>query len=552
MPASSVKDDVLMAQQNPILNTTISKNTKSKDAKNAKYYFAQYCGSTSIHGIQYLGERGRYLIERLVWSVIIIIVTTSCLILVVKMYNKWKTSPVIVSFATTESSISTIPFPSITICPEVKTVPEMYNYTNVFIKKMYQKNLTEEEEFFNNIVTLACGDSGINISEFYNESQFIEDFEILTLLLVTPSLDPLNISTISWIGQEKKATDYLNLIFTSEGLCFNFNMLNIDDILRDAEEYAQNVSSKIQKVKTWSLDSGYPDAEPIKESYPRRTQLTGLEGGFFFDGMYVNNSQLDYLCGESLQGFKVVIHHPADWPNLDKHFRVPLDSAVFGSIKPRFTTISDNLKGYDPKDRKCFLTNEKRLQYFKSYTQYNCMEECQANYTLKHCNCVAFYMPKNSDTPLCGSGSYHCMKESRLLYLQMDQNICNCLPSCNSLEYDLELSVTQWDWMEGYKVLKKVGMMDEYKSLENAHFSRLGVFFKELQFLSVERNELYGITDFLSNVGGLLGLFIGFSVTSLIEILYFCTLRMWCNHKKFGRKYWSGEPEVFEEENESK
>lgn len=51
------------------------------------------------------------------------------------------------------------------------------------------------------------------------------------------------------------------------------------------------------------------------------------------------------------------------------------------------------------------------------------------------------------------------------------------------------------------------------------------VFFKEAQFITSRRSELYGQTDFLANCGGLLGLFMGFSILSLVEILYFLTLR---------------------------
>ncbi|KAI8424535.1 hypothetical protein MSG28_002992 [Choristoneura fumiferana] len=40
----------------------------------------------------------------------------------------------------------------------------------------------------------------------------------------------------------------------------------------------------------------------------------------------------------------------------------------------------------------------------------------------------------------------------------------------------------------------------------------------------MRRSELFGLTDFLANCGGLLGLFLGFSFLSLIEIFYFCTL----------------------------
>lgn len=51
------------------------------------------------------------------------------------------------------------------------------------------------------------------------------------------------------------------------------------------------------------------------------------------------------------------------------------------------------------------------------------------------------------------------------------------------------------------------------------------LFFKEDQFIALKRAELFGITDFIANCGGLLGLFMGVSLLSIVEIIYFCTIR---------------------------
>lgn len=59
--------------------------------------------------------------------------------------------------------------------------------------------------------------------------------------------------------------------------------------------------------------------------------------------------------------------------------------------------------------------------------------------------------------------------------------------------------------------------------------SRLSIFFKEKQFITSRRSELYGPTDFLANCGGLLGLFMGVSLLSIVEMVYYCTLRLCCN-----------------------
>jgi len=82
--------------------------------------------------------------------------------------------------------------------------------------------------------------------------------------------------------------------------------------------------------------------------------------------------------------------------------------------------------------------------------------------------------------------------------------------------------------------------------------SFISIFFKEKYFLASRRSELYGKIDFLgklnnytflkmlllqfslfffilfsANCGGLLGLFSGFSLISLVEIFYFLTFRLW-------------------------
>lgn len=68
--------------------------------------------------------------------------------------------------------------------------------------------------------------------------------------------------------------------------------------------------------------------------------------------------------------------------------------------------------------------------------------------------------------------------------------------------------------------------------LSRDQLARVVIFFRDSQFITSKRSELYGPTDFLANCGGLLGLFMGVSILSLAEIVYFCTLRVWYMVKK--------------------
>jgi Amiloride-sensitive sodium channel len=51
------------------------------------------------------------------------------------------------------------------------------------------------------------------------------------------------------------------------------------------------------------------------------------------------------------------------------------------------------------------------------------------------------------------------------------------------------------------------------------------IFFKTDDFIFSKRSELYSFTDFIANFGGILGLFLGVSILSIVEIIYFMAFR---------------------------
>lgn len=57
--------------------------------------------------------------------------------------------------------------------------------------------------------------------------------------------------------------------------------------------------------------------------------------------------------------------------------------------------------------------------------------------------------------------------------------------------------------------------------------SNVEIFFRDHQVTMVKRTEVYTVTNFVAICGGLLGLFMGISVLSIIEFIYFSTLRLY-------------------------
>lgn len=105
-------------------------------------FMDEFCENSSIHGIKYMGDRKRHWIERLWWLVAFVLSIYGCSRLIYNAWQRWEHNPVIVSFSEKTMSISEIPFPAVTICPETKTDAEMFNFTCMFRKL---KDHPEEE-----------------------------------------------------------------------------------------------------------------------------------------------------------------------------------------------------------------------------------------------------------------------------------------------------------------------------------------------------------------------------------------------------------------------
>lgn len=159
-----------------------------------------------------------------------------------------------------------------------------------------------------------------------------------------------------------------------------------------------NVSSlpRIQPPSNWKIDSGYELPEQ-GEPYPYRAYGTGSHFSLTVI-LKVNKLDIDYLCGGSTQGFKIIFHPPNENPNASKkYFLLSPGLASYYTIEPKLVRTSDKVKYYTPDDRRCFLQTERKLQFYKNYTQRNCEVECLSNFTLAQCGCVQFAMMRKID-----------------------------------------------------------------------------------------------------------------------------------------------------------
>lgn len=94
----------------------------------------------------------------------------------------------------------------------------------------------------------------------------------------------------------------------------------------------------------------------------------------------------------------MLLHSPVETPKIaDFGFAVAPGKEVRVIVSPRISTASKSIISIPQKKRKCFFTFERKLRYYRTYTQRNCILECEANFTQKMCHCVQYYMPSKTD-----------------------------------------------------------------------------------------------------------------------------------------------------------
>ncbi|XP_063706288.1 pickpocket protein 28-like [Culicoides brevitarsis] len=286
--------------------------------------------------------------------------------------------------------------------------------------------------------------------------------------------------------------------------------------------------------------------------YPFRVFTTGQQLIVYLASNVADD--FDSYCPGYGGTFRVYLHAPNELPWYSHQYHdINIKTYTTLSVEPHVVMATERMRtSYGPERRKCYFDGEKRLKYFKHYTKRNCELECLINITQAICNCSRFNFPRDLGVNICGLRDYECMTRTATFYLNVESasatlNVtkayqgrfkCNCWASCRSVRYTAEKREEKLFHNQHKHVqVKKTGENGSVKITEvNYEMTKLYVTFKDSEFFALKRSELYGLTDFVANCGGLLGLFMGVSLLSLVEIIYFLTVRFFMGifnrHKK--------------------
>ncbi|KAL6103871.1 asic3 [Pungitius sinensis] len=259
--------------------------------------------------------------------------------------------------------------------------------------------------------------------------------------------------------------------------------------------------------KCYTFNSGL-DGNPL---------LTTLKGGTG-NGLEImlDIQQDEYLpvWGETDEtsyeaGIKVQIHSQDEPPFIDQ--------LGFG-VAPGFQTFvscQQQLLQYLPPPWGDCKSTPIDSEYFSTYSITACRIDCETRYLLENCNCRMVHMPGTST--VCTPEQYKDCADPALDFLvEKDNDYCVCQTPCNMTRYGKELSMVKIPSKASAKYLaKKFNKTEQYIG-ENILV--MDIFFEALNYEKIEQKKAYEIAGLLGDIGGQMGLFIGASVLTILEI----------------------------------
>lgn len=436
-----------------------------------------------------------------------------CTILIQQIYTRWLYAPVIISFSNEATPLSDIPFPAVTVCAQNQIRSDILNYSDVVDYMLQTKNISH----------LKLSDS--EAQSFHAASSFCEPKKIFEAYVRVHRLqldrniwpyvkymvfDSFSYGSCYTTNMSVGCKDLFAKILTDVGLCHTFNQLDTKKIYYNdklADDFPRSNKIKFRDLYGYRMENsgiGLRATVPV-DQWPQYNMNSCCSDG--------------WLCYQfTFNALQVQIHSSGSVPQLKKYsYQIPAGYSVHLTVRPNIMTTDKSLIENHSKDqRKCVAEHENDLVFFRKYSQSNCHLETYVLASIEKCGCAFFWMPRFNSTRVCDLyNDFICVVNVRLMINNLNFK-AKCLPSCDDVMYDADV------------VMRK---------LENGKSTlKFSIIFKDEQYLALRRSESYTRNDFIVGCGSLLGLFMGFSFLSIIEIVYSATLRVFFDHYRQSRK----------------
>ncbi|XP_068740274.1 amiloride-sensitive sodium channel subunit alpha-like [Montipora capricornis] len=208
------------------------------------------------------------------------------------------------------------------------------------------------------------------------------------------------------------------------------------------------------------------------------------------------------------------------------------------SLAPGYATMiglrKEKIVREDPFERQRCLKdvtkNESNLytiHFGAVYSTTACKESCLAYNQRQHCDCMEYRFP-GSGKHVCNvldKATAKCLAKVQRMFKENKLNCTNsCPPPCREDGFKTSSSFAIWPSEKHEPIytanLEKAKTFSPRKDESHRkNICKVQVFYEELNLEKITEQRSYELEDFVSDIGGQLGLWIGFSVLTVAEFL---------------------------------
>ncbi|GAB6033351.1 hypothetical protein CHUAL_013118 [Chamberlinius hualienensis] len=449
----------------------VDMSTHVEESREYRKLFNDFFLSTTIHGCNQLG-RPNHLFRKIFWFVVFVIGIAMAIYQSGSLINEYRRYVVIER--TDRKNEWEVPFPSVTACVN-NPIRWTTNITDAIGLQVVVNTINK----FNGVPESA-------------QTELANDFSDREQILLE-ELSHLSESERFSIGFSKE--DYV--------LYCTFGSIDCIDILFEFNDlYYGNCVT---------FNPGFSSETVI--STPKTITLNLLFRSNF-------DEAFPYLRRD--RGVVVLIHSPGSAPSLNRRLTQPIYPKRW--VKYGVSQIV-NKRLPSPYSSKCVdardIDVQKTLVHYKEsrpyiYTMDACLDSCLQKLAMRYCNCVLpeIPFPDNHHQTLCpytGCGFIHDAKQ----YSQ-----CKCKQACREVSYNTVI-YTDDRWLEQdiwVDWVNRSAQGSHIKDVDMMKTCGIEVLFysDEVVYITEEPKVMWA--DFLGSIGGNVGLWVGLSVLSILEL----------------------------------
>ncbi|XP_076071766.1 acid-sensing ion channel 1A-like isoform X1 [Mytilus galloprovincialis] len=424
----------------------------------------EFKNTSSIHGLSRFGGPELYSRRKLIWIILVLAAASGLFIFVILEFLHLSHNPTITSFTT--SIQETIDFPAVTVC-------NLNQVKSSVLECFSEKDKLEASKTF-----YALSELSIILEHFgLRSTQTPIPGDVLYSCARNHSHQIGDMIRYCHFKQELiDCKDIFTPIMTELGVCYTFN--------KDAKMVAESVG-----------------------------ETAGLR-------FFVNIQQDLYFFSSTIQtGVKVVLHDPSEepLPSLRGFLVGPGLSAGCSIRKTKVITLPSPYGS-------CREVSDK-LSGIGTYSELTCFKHCFDDYLVQKCGCRHLF--SNGKAEFCDS------QQLIDCYAEYQKNIsrdsdflhnCSCPPNCETTKYETSLSYAAFtsNFIASYLFNQSVLPNEDYLS---RNFIDLRLFYNSMIEEATEEVPEKTVGSILGTVGGQMGMFIGASILSIVEIIeFFCLL----------------------------